>query len=327
MTTAIVVPSNRPDRLAEFCRAWEPQLHRDDVRLIVVEDAPCPTEGVVPAWWGQHYCWQDIDDGLGSRGKCIPRKSGGIRDLGFWVAGQDSAVDVVITLDDDVRPVPGVDLIREHRQALDTGRSLRWWEPVPGFRTRGYPYQMPGTAQAPTMLNHGLWQGFPDVDALTQLAEQDVAAAFAHCKPSDGLVPPGMYYTQCIMNVAVRREALPLLWMACLPDGLKRWDDIWSGIIFKRVADLHGWAVSSGHPTVQHDRASSVVNNLRQEMLGYGMNEEFWQVVDRAPIGGPAGTPLQTWAWIWRAIGERFPALRETARLAAVWAGLWEGAA
>ena len=181
------------------------------------------------------------------------------------------------------------------------------------------------------MLNHGLWQGFPDIDAITQLSNPDTAAQFYHAMVSrESLVPPGMYYTNCGMNYAFRREVAPFIYFPKLPDGMKRWDDIWMGIIFKRIADLFGWPVTSGWPLLRHERASDPLNNLRQEFLGYGVNEELWKVVDKTVIPGTdlltreGPTPLRTYCYIAEWLSHDFPQLAETARLMRVWASLWE---
>lgn len=314
MTTAVVVPTNRPERIEQFWQAWREDFTLSDVRLIVVEDG---LGSLVPPH-GEVYAWEQIDSDLGERAACIPRRSGGCRDFGFWLAGQDPEIEVVIELDDDVLPTaePGV-FVESHRQALSARHALDWHEPVPGFRLRGQPYHLP---TSPTMLNAGSWQGFPDVDALAQLQRPDVVSEFTSCRFREGHLARGVYTSVCGMNVAIAREALPCYWFPVLPDGYRRWDDIWAGLVFKRVADLHGWAVSSGWPAVRHDRASLVANNLKQEMLGYGPNERVWQVLGTVPA---AKMPLKTFTCAWHMLGRAFPELEETARLAEVWAGLW----
>lgn len=318
MKAAVVVPTNRPERIIAFCQAWAPQFNKrhepgtahDEVRLLVIEDFP--TQPSVLPDWVEHYCHQDIDE-MGESGECIPRRSGGVRSFGFWKAAQDKTVDMIVSLDDDVTPLEGVDLLAEHWKQLETLRHLRWW-PTADVRTRGYPYSMEGVKP---VLNHGLWRGIPDLDAVEQMKHGELV-----WKPPAGnsLVPPGMYYTMCIMNVAFRPEVAPFMFMPPLPEGMKRWDDIWCGVIFKRIADLAGWAVTSGDPAVRHERASTVQGNLGQEFLGYGINEMLWKVVDESE---PSSDPLTAYGYTAGRLATGFPQLERTVQAMHAWARLW----
>lgn len=318
MKTAVIVPTNRPERIEQFVEAWTDEFRSyDHVRLIVVEDAPT-WKASLPEWV-ERYCWEDIKKDLGDKAECIPTKSGGCRDFGFWLAYQDKTIDMVVSLDDDVLPLSGVDLLAQHWQALETPRNLRWWPVVPGFRLRGEPY---GIEMVKPMLNLGLWRGFPDVDAYCQLTDPECEQRFGQtlCVTGSQLLPGGYYFPCCGMNFAVRREAVPFAYFPKLPEGMKRFDDIWMGVIFKRLADLFGWAVTYGPPFLKHDRASNPLSNLKQEMLGYGVNEYLWQVVDSV---SPLETPLATYTRIADRLGEVFPQLRDGMAAMRVWAGLF----
>lgn len=318
MKSAVIVPTNRPERIVQFIEAWAKQFHHSTVRLIVIEDAP--QWSVTLPEWIEHYCHADIESQLGDKADCIPTRSGGCRDFGFWLAGKDKTVDMIVSLDDDVLPLDGIDFLAEHWQALETPRNLKWWQPFPGFRLRGEPYY-PETVKP--MLNLGLWQGFPDVDAFGQLSDPDCEATFKKHDLVIGskLIPPGMYFPCCGMNFAVRREAAPFVYFPKLPEGMKRFDDIWMGLIFKRIADLFGWAVTCGTPLLKHDRASNPLSNLKQEMLGYGINEELWKELDKT---GGGGTPLGNYYLITEVVTMRYRQLSETAKHMRTWASLWE---
>lgn len=319
MKTAVVVPSNRPERVRIFVKAWASQFDKPDVRLIVVEDGPNYAADLPE--WVEHCCWKDIDRTLDDKASCIPRRSGGVRDFGFYLAGQDESIDMIVSLDDDVLPVEGVDFLAAHWHVLNTPRHLRWFPVIDSPRLRGFPYESSPTALP--MLNHGLWYGFPDVDAITQMGDPQCEMKLAQTMEQgirSQLVPAGQYLTVCGMNVAFRREAAPYYYFPKLPEGLKRWDDIWAGLVFKRLADIYSWAVTSGPPFLRHDRASDPLNNLRQEYLGYGANEEMWKVIDNVP---ESKTAAKTYLHIAREIGERFPVLLEAANQMKVWASLW----
>ncbi len=86
----LVIPSNRPQLLAEFLRASDPVADWD--RTIVVYDGPdCdePRRAVerhetrVPIQW---YCWAHIDRELGDDAWIISRKSSGIPTFGYLLA-------------------------------------------------------------------------------------------------------------------------------------------------------------------------------------------------------------------------------------------------
>lgn len=316
MKAAVVVPTNRPERITGFIKAWQEQFNRPDVRLLVIEDFP-QRQSVLPEW-AEHYCHEDIDRELGDSAWCIPRQAGGVRSFGFWKAAQDETVDMIVSLDDDVKPSREWDsnLLADHWRSLEAPQQLRWQRTSQRVRTRGYPYTLGEGVKS--VLNHGLWEGVADIDAIEQLTtEMD-----DHCYSWEShLVPPGVYYTMCIMNVAFRREFAPFMFMPPFPDGMKRWDDIWCGIIAKRIADLHGWAVTSGKPLVHHERASNPLNNLRQEFLGYGINEELWETVDSA--GHKDDTPGCTYLNIVDAIEDRFPILGQATHAMRRWAELW----
>ena len=319
MRAAVVIPSVRPALLREFIAAWQPASRSPDVRLIVVEDNPTRTPDMVPGW-AEHYCWEDIDRDLGDKASCIPRQDSGVRDYGYWLAGKDPSIDMIVSLDDDVRPIAPA-FLSGHWEALNTPYALRWFNTMQdGQYPRGYPYaQQKGGVFS--QLNHGLWTGSPDLDAYAELRDPHAYAT----APTiiNGLVPPGMYYPNCAMNYAFRREVAPFCYQPILPDGMKRWGDIWSGVIFKRIADVHGWAVTSGYPCVRHERASDPLNNLRQEMLGYGINERLWQAVDWVH---PLHTsPLGTYRRLAEEIGNAFPELKGTSDAMLTWASLWDG--
>lgn len=327
MKAAVVVPTNRPERLKQFFSAWCWQFYKPEaVRLIVVEDAPTKTFALPE--WVEHYCHGDIFERLGDKASCIPTKSGGIRDFGFWLAGKDESIDMIVSLDDDVLPITYVDFLAEHWRALETPQLQHWWPVVDEFSLRGFPYGIrDDIAKVKPMLNHGLWQGFPDIDAVLQMSELEAERIFRQKMadtPTHQLIPRGYYFTLCGMNFACRREVAPFIYFPKLPNGLKRWDDIWMGVIFKRIADLFGWAVTSGEPQLHHERASDPINNLRQEFLGYGLNEQLWKVVDSVD-SQEYSTPNGIYLAIAYRLGEVFPQLAETAEQMKVWASLWDG--
>ena len=313
MNYAVVVPTIREHSIKRFCEAWEMELRRPDVVVYVCEDNADKTFELPK--WIQHLCWKDAE------GKdCIPTRSGGFRDIGFLRAYQDGA-RIIISLDDDVLPPEGMSFLASHQAMLNAHRMTRWQTVVPMYHTRGFPLGIRSGVE--TMINHGLWEGVPDVDAVTQLSDGQFQQDFdtvMKLAMSTMTIPYRSYFPQCIMNVAFKREITPAMYMAKLPDGMKRWDDIWCGIFAKRICDLNNWAVASGEPHVRHQRASDPLNNLKQEMLGYGYNEVLWEVVDGIEA---TGNVVEQYYVIAETIHRQIRGLQEMTTNMMDWCELW----
>jgi hypothetical protein len=90
------------------------------------------------------------------------------------------------------------------------------------------------------------------------------------------------------MNCCFDRRAVPLAYFAPMGEGqpVKRFDDIWMGIIAKKICDHLGWLVTYGEPFVLHDRASDPVKNFAAEAPGREMNEWLWEFIDRVDLSG-----------------------------------------
>ena len=152
-----------------------------------------------------------------------------------------------------------------------------------GFKLRGLPYMLP---QYPVLLSHGTWAGVPDFDAIQQLQHPDVR----DINTPDMLVPRGVFFPVCAMNMAFHKSLLPWIYQAPMgrkleQDGLPpidRFADIWGGVIAKHAIDniLKG-AAWTGGARVYHKRASNVFTNLRKEALGMELNEDLWKWAGR----------------------------------------------
>jgi reversibly glycosylated polypeptide/UDP-arabinopyranose mutase len=152
------------------------------------------------------------------------------------------------------------------------------------MRVRGLPYESIGVRED-VMMSMGLWSKNPDFDARTEL-ERDEETEGKSCPyippPGGRLLARGEYAPICGMNLCVKREAIPLLYFAPSGDGVPyhRFDDIWMGIIAKKICDRLGWQISIGEPFIRHDRASDARKNLALEAPGMKFNETFWEKVD-----------------------------------------------
>lgn len=279
MKTALVVPSNRPEMLQQFLDAWKP--YRDWDETIIVFDGP-----KAPKLAGADIVldWRDIDKQMGSDKWIVSRKNAGLRIFGYLVAAE-SLCDVIATLDDDCGPICGQPLMAGHLKSLF--KISRWYQSDPGLIARGIPYRARGSLTT-VMINMGLWQGVGDYDAPRSLVDSADLNYFQPKGQMPRVVPKDLYAPISTMSLAFRREALPLMYLPLMGQGqpYDRFDDIWGGIIAKKVCDRLDWHIAIGEPVVHHQRASNPFVNLVKEAAGIGRNETFWQEVDECELWG-----------------------------------------
>jgi hypothetical protein len=278
-----VVPTIRPDRMAEFKTAWEPLFRKHGVTLITVWDGDRPEVECSDDSAGRYPADALLDDP--SQKQLFYRYTDSVRNYGF-VAAAKRKPDYVLTLDDDCLPrVYEHDPIRAHVDTLNRRCSLHWMNTAQGdLYLRGVPYGC--RADSPVMLSHGVWVGTPDFDGETQLGLENNGGVPRNLNYYNGPVPYGTLFPLCGMNVMVRREALPYLYYAPMgPDtgipGLNRFGDIWMGMMIKRLFDGRGWACWTGASFVLHSRASDAKKNEEQERLGRAWNEVMWRTTVR----------------------------------------------
>jgi reversibly glycosylated polypeptide/UDP-arabinopyranose mutase len=264
---AVITPTmeSRKKIFEKFCGAWAYLFAKHNVWFITVTDGDEPTVqcqqfGNTKSRLNDIFDKENVD--------LIFNKSDVVRNLGFYFAYSNIKPDIYITLDDDVLPLG--DPIQDHIDALNMKVSINWMNTA-DYPMRGLPYGTRNEAQV--MLSHGVWQNVPDLDAPNQLVNPDVKPVFYK-----GVIPKGIYYPMCIMNVAFRKEILPYMYQVPMnTHGMDRFGDIWSGVLSKRDIDEMGCAVVSGYATIWHDRASNVFKNLQKEAKGLELNETFWK--------------------------------------------------
>jgi reversibly glycosylated polypeptide/UDP-arabinopyranose mutase len=271
MKIAVVVPTIRPELLESAWRpAWERELFSTDAKLYVIHDTKST--------------WDEMYRRYGERSWIFTQGGAGIRCFGFLEALRDGA-DVICTFDDDVVPDTR-NVIAGHAENLSGERTAdAWWPVTEACRTRGLPFVARDRTLRPA-ISHGLWTGTPDLDGPTQLVLPWVGLLR---DPHTQMVPRGAYFAMSGMNLAFTREIASAMYFPLMGADMPydRFDDIWCGIIAKRVCDHLGLACVSGAPFVHHERASDPFRNLIKEGTGIAENERFWQVVDGAKISGP----------------------------------------
>lgn len=310
----IVIPTIRN---LKFLDDWREQFK--DTTIIVCEDRPKKSIKIPNV--GKeiyHYSWQEIDEDLGKDSWIIPRKVSAIRNYGFLKTHQLGA-DIIITIDDDCYPVKNHDLVKLHSQNLALKTPLKWTNTYPDARhmyTRGMPYL--NREEARVMVSHGLWTNVLDHDGPTHLQNLNFRAKFAEHFLQ--IIPQGSYYPMCSMNLAFRREIIPLMYFPLMGEdnqgnkwGYDRFDDIWAGIFSKKIMDHLGYGVINGAPFVKHKKASDPFKNLQKEAAGIEVNEKIWRAVDEIRL--TKKTPIECYLELMEKIklpnNKYFPKLKE----------------
>jgi reversibly glycosylated polypeptide/UDP-arabinopyranose mutase len=274
---ALIVPSIREFNVLEFLNSWD----NIDLELFVVEDNPTKQFRLLNE--NNHFSWTEIQKILGDDAWIISRRDSAIRSFGFLMAYRSGA-EYIYTLDDDCLPTNPVDyFIKEHQDALH-GNS-RWTESYHGKRTRGIPYRNKGHLKN-VVLNMGLWEGHPDLDSVQTLNGD--ADTWEHESHKTKIMPAGQYFPMCGMNLCFKRELTPLMYFPLMGEGYdyRRFDDIWCGIIMKKVCDHLGLLVTCGPPYIIHNKASDPFVNLVKEAPGIAANERFWEIIDNIQLRG-----------------------------------------
>lgn len=249
----IVVPTIRESCYQKFYKFWK----NFGFEIIKVVDGPDPTAN-----------GKSVKQIMGKDADLIYNLNDGVRNLGFaYVARYHPECEVIVTLDDDTKPIGNT--LADHLRALDMRVCTSWMKTTSSY-TRGFPYGI--REEAEVVLSHGLWEGVKDWDAPSQLAIGNPDVDYVK-----SVIPKGIYYPMCGMNIAFKRKLLPYMYFAPMGPrvGIDRFADIWCGIESKKVIDANGWAVVSGFAKVKHERASNVFSNLVKEAKALGMNEKY----------------------------------------------------
>jgi reversibly glycosylated polypeptide / UDP-arabinopyranose mutase len=274
MKIALVVPTIRKDCIDLFLNLWSEYFS-----VIVVEDNPKPTFDVRCFF---HFSWRDIVNDFGNQSWIISRRDSGIKCYGFLKAYQ-MGFDVIYCLDDDCLPLTEDVLSFQKQHANNLFNTPRWTQSVQGVRTRGIPYHNLGHLSN-VVFSVGLWEDVADYDAVQSLSTK--STDYFEPPKITRVIPHGQYFPFCGMNFAFKREIAPLCYFPLMglnsPYG--RFDDIWFGIIAKKICDHLGYHIVCGEPFVRHVKASNVFNNLVKESPGIRLNEKFWEVVDAAVL-------------------------------------------
>jgi len=272
----VVVPTARPEMMDGFTAVWDDLFCRHNVVLVVVyDDAVRPA--IAATTYGDHAGRPFPDPPTYDAYRhLIYRRTDSVRNLGFLYAARLRA-DYVLTLDDDVAPIG--DPIADHLGVMGKRVSTSWMNTAQcDLRLRGVPYSVRG--EATVHVSHGVWEGTPDFDGLTQLALERGAGVPRTLPYYEGPVPAAVRFPVCGMNLMVSREALPFAYFAPMgPDtglNLHRFGDIWMGVEMQGRLRHAGGAIYTAAARVMHTRASDALKNAQAEELGAAWNEMLY---------------------------------------------------
>lgn len=247
----VVVAWHNPEQLKEFKQEWN-----------VKPDDP--------------IIFQEDKDGEG----CAITKNKGIKNA------YNAGAQVICVIDDDCypehknyHPYNIRSLLIEHAAALQP-QAVQRVIPTTAPSPRGMPY-FNTSMKMPVAASMGFWTNIPDFDAVAAL----IRGSSATVKFRQEVVF-GHYFPFCGMNFAFRRE-----WIDCAQlINAARWDDIWMGWVWEKVAYEKNHCFNLRGPVVRHSRQSNVWRNLREESKYIEQNETLWSDIASRPHGMSAGS-------------------------------------
>lgn len=258
-------------------------------------------------WFGEHKVERFRD--------LIPRHSHAETSFGLLYVQAEPQYKFGIFVDDDTEPIGRHDFFGTHLRNLEQRQKIsritsdtRWVNVLHnGFSRhrlypRGFPYSMTGEKISvnegeveEVVLSQGLWTNIPDLDAVRILCQGDLEGqSITHTMEADFgdafSVAGGNYVTVSSMNLAFKREIIPAFYQLPMDDNpwcIGRFDDIWSGVFLKKIADLKGREIVCGLPLCRHNKARrSTFKDLRAEAPGLELNEHLWRVIDKFELEG-----------------------------------------
>lgn len=275
-TIAVVCGTIRSESMENFKKEWRGLFDKHNVEFITVVDGEdqhilVERKTLKNKECDDYYIYDYEYERVDIKSDLVSKFSAGCKQLGFiYILENLPDVEYIICLDDDVTPIG--DPIQNHLNALNLKSPISWLSTGLDDYFRGFPYGV--RKEAPVMLSHGVWDGWYDWDAPSQLFKMDKLVEFYK-----GIIPKGIYFPCCGMNIAFKREALPYVYFAPVGNfkGGERFDDIFMGIILVEEFAKQGWGIVTGYAKVNHLRSSNVFNSLEKEAVGIKHNEEFWK--------------------------------------------------
>ncbi len=244
---------------------------------------------------------------LGDVESLVPQRAHNETSFGFLVA-LTGDYDMIVTVDDDTYPLDSVDFLGVHWHYLNEKlpvrmvRGKQWVNTHPDYFARGYPYCQRKASnltsavdkkKSQSVLNMGCWLGIPDLNAMDYLAlNPTVSSNDVSSFDSNFIVAPGQFLPVCSMNLAFKPQIIPAFYQLWHKD---RFDDIFSGLFLKKIADHLGCDISLGYPFVYHEKHQrDLFQDVKTELPAIWLNETLWKTLSEVQL------TKQTWLECYR---------------------------
>jgi len=245
----------------------------------------------------------------------IPKKCHAETSFGLLYAWKNRhSYENIIFIDDDIAPEKNDDFFRNHLNQLGL-RNIdvlsgdnRW---INLFTTyyhmyntkypRGFPYELRDLVDThdrrkiliDVVLNQGLWVNQLDLNAVDILPNLNglthpLKGNSSIFNSQNIYIDKDTYTTICSMNLSFKPEIIPAFYQLPMKiDNIDRFDDIWTGVIFKKIADHLNKFTSHGIPLCEHHKEPrNTFDDIITEAHGLKINEELWKVIDGMHLNG-----------------------------------------
>jgi len=296
MKMAIVTTTIHIPRILEDYSIIAQENSIKDLQFVVAGDAKTPAEcktfcDGIEDKYGYETIYIGLEDQYSEYSKLanyIPENSISRRNFAILKAYEMGA-DIIIMVDDDNFPVLRENYFRGHSivgsaQYLNHVESESMWFNVSNtllekhgakFFHRGFPVNFRYEVETKIVrkkskiaLNEGLWMDAPDTDAVTWLNWRDlqVISYLGGLYGETFAIADNTWSPLNSQNTAIMREAIPSYFLN--PFNL-RYDDIWAGYVFEKVAKHLDYSISFGLPLVEQRRnPHDYLVDLRNEIDG-----------------------------------------------------------
>jgi reversibly glycosylated polypeptide len=319
--TIVITTINLPKLLGDLALNIASHDRANDTTILVIGDRKTPRElpvymhelahyGVPMEYWGipEQEKWLAQHPELA---KIIPYDTDNRRNIGHLLAYERSD-EVTIALDDDNYPAAQSDYLEgfsgvgDRRQRNHIGTDSGWYNvcdllavtPDVTIYPRGYPVSKRWIAQkskasessSRLVVQAGLWNGVPDIDAATHVSVNVTTKAVAgrNIALANGTWCP--FNTQ---NTAFLTEITPAFYYVAMRDHIKgqavdRYGDIWASYFARKVIDAMGEdCVGFGDPAINHIRNEhNALMDLQLETPAMVLNELLLELLGEIDVAG-----------------------------------------
>jgi len=297
--TTVQLPTVAIEAISSLCtKGWS---------AVVVGDTKTPK-----GWTAPNITYLSVEDQyslFGNIAKLIPVRHYSRKNLGYLYAIRNGAELVLETDDDNIpgeqfgyglrqtllaQPIEGKGWVNVYRYFTD---ALIW----PRGLSLTAVYSAPplgNAAEFDCPVQQFLADGDPDVDAIYRLLYKD-AIDFNHRAP---VVPQaGAWCPFNSQNTAFFKEAFPLLYLPCHVSF--RMTDIWRSFVAQAALWAHNKRVSFHAATVRQLRNEhDLMRDFRDEVPGYGGNDEIVDILTAEIAAGPEDALDRTAYRMWRSL-------------------------